>query len=55
VVGDVTGEDHLDDDLPHVPVLSLAQELKHVILRVEQELESNCAVMVLQDGLVVVA
>lgn len=55
MVRDVTAEDHLYDDLPDVPVLGLAQKLKDIVLRVEEEFEGDGAVMVLKDRLVVVA
>ena len=55
MVGDVSREDHFNDDLAYVPVLSLAKEFKDVVLGVEKELESDCTVMVFKDALVVVS
>lgn len=55
VVGDVTAEDHLDDDLSDVPVLGLTQKFEDIVLRVEEEFEGDGAMVVLKDGLIVVA
>jgi len=49
VLFNVSAEDHLDDDLANVPVLGLTQQLEDVVLRIQQQLEGNCAVMVLQN------
>lgn len=55
VIRKVTRGNHLDYDLTDVPVLSLTQQLKDVVLRVEKDFESDGTVMVLEDALVVVA
>lgn len=46
VIGYIAGKNHFDYYLSHIPILCLAQKLKYIILRVEQELESNGAVMI---------
>ena len=55
VIRDVARHYHLHDCLPNVPILSLAQKLKYVILRVEKQLEGDGTVMVFKHGLVIVA
>lgn len=55
VIGNVARENHLDNNLTDVPVLSLAEQLKDVVLGVEQKLEGNSAVMVFKNALVVVS
>ena len=55
VVRNVTRQDHLRNDLAHIPVLRFWKQFKNVVLGVEQQLERDCAVMVLEDAAVVVA
>jgi hypothetical protein len=54
VVTDVRGENHLCDDLAHVPVLGFRKQFKNVILRVQQKLERNGAVMIFKHRFVIV-
>mmetsp|Transcript_8182 Transcript_8182/g.9875 ORF Transcript_8182/g.9875 Transcript_8182/m.9875 type:complete len:289 (+) Transcript_8182:675-1541(+) len=54
MVGQVARENHFDDDLSHVPILRLAQQLKHIILRVQKQFECDGAMMVLEDAFVIV-
>mmetsp|Transcript_46435 Transcript_46435/g.34112 ORF Transcript_46435/g.34112 Transcript_46435/m.34112 type:complete len:87 (-) Transcript_46435:582-842(-) len=49
VGGDVRGQDHLDYYVSHVPVLSFTQLFENVILGIKQQLETQCAVVVLQN------
>ena len=55
MIADVRGENRFDDDLTHVPVLSLTQKLKDIVLGVQEQFKGYGAVMVLQHALVVVA
>ena len=55
VVRNVARQDHLRYDLAHVPVLRLRQQLEDVVLRVQQQLEGDRAVVVLEHAAVVVA
>ena len=43
----VRGENRFDDDLTHVPVLSLTEKLKDVVLGVQEQFKGYGAVMVL--------
>ena len=47
MIADVRGENRFDDDLTHVPVLSLTQKLKDVVLGVQEQFEGYGAVVVL--------
>ena len=55
MVGDITRQNHLDNGLPHTPVLGLTQQLKDIVLRIEEQFESDSTVMVLKDRLVIIA
>ena len=55
MVRDIAGQNHLDNGLPNTPVLGLTQQLKDIILGIEEQFEGDGAVMVLQDGLVIIA
>ena len=55
VVRNVARQYHLRYDLAHVPVLRLRQQLEDVVLRVQQQLEGDRAVVVLEHAAVVVA
>lgn len=45
MVGDVSSQNHFRDNLPHVPVLGLAQKLENVILGVEENFKSHRTVV----------
>ena len=45
----ITAENHLDNDLANVPVLSFGEKLENVVLGVKEKFEGDGAVMVLQD------
>ena len=47
MITDVRGENRFDDDLTHVPVLSLTQKLKDIVLGVQEQFKGYGAVMVL--------
>ena len=54
MTSDIRAQNHLNYDLSHVPVLSLGQQLENVVLGVKQELKGDCAVMVLQNLVIIV-
>lgn len=54
VVRNIRTQDHLGNDLAHIPVLCLRKQFKNVVLRVQQQLECDRAVMVLEHAAVVV-
>jgi len=47
MVSYVCCKNHFSHSPSHVPILGLTQKLKNIILRIKQELECNCAMMVL--------
>ena len=55
VVANVGAQNHLRNNLAHIPVLGLAQQFEDVVLGVQQKLEGDRAMVVLEHGPIVVA
>jgi len=55
VARNVTTENHFDNYLSDIPVLSFGKKLKYVVLGVEEKFECDGAVMVLQNRFIIVS
>ena len=54
MVRNVRTQDHLRNDLAHIPVLSFRKQFKNIVLRIEEQLKCDGAMMVLKDAAVIV-